>query len=158
MSVPSPLPSTIPIGSQFSSGSDVYVFESLGIIHTFIRYTGPVFGYVGYVKHLLTGKIFKDFEVSASQIDWEKLNTIEDETDTKRSEDIKNEIKHCVWCSEPLGTNQTTFYCEIGKVKCKEYYFALIDRMAVDCRKPEDAFEFEKESVKRWVDNNLIKK
>jgi hypothetical protein len=153
---PNPLPNTIPKGTKFCIGSDIYELLTVGIRGSLHNLFGPVFIYVGDVKHLLTGNNISGYNIYAHSIDWETVNNIKnssDTTDTDSCEETKKDIKYCLWCNNQLEINQNNNFCVIGKVYCEEYYKALEQRMKIDFREPSEALESEKESVVRWVKN-----
>lgn len=155
MPAPNILPSTVPIGTRFTLSADVFEFISIGAKDSLLSLFGPVIIYTGDVKILLTGLVYKSYNVYVHAIDWDSIPESVDNPDLDSCEEDKKDIKYCLWCNNKLGSNQNSPYCEIGKVYCKEYYNALEDRMAVDFRKPDEALESEKESVVRWVKNLL---
>lgn len=155
---PNPLPITIPKGTKFCVGSDIYELLSVGIRSNFPSLFGPIFVYVGDVKHLLTGNNISGYNIYAHSIDWENINNTKnssDTADTDSCEENKKDIKYCLWCNEPLLISQDSDCCAVGKVYCGEYYFALKERMELDFRQPSEALDSEKESVVRWVKNLL---
>lgn len=158
MPQPLPLPSTIPPGTKFTSGVDIYEFFSVGVMQSFKRYTGTVFMYVGDVVFILTGAIFKNYEVDVNQIHWDQFTEAEKIASTLRSHVVKIDQKYCFWCNDGLGLNQEEPYCIVGKVRCKDYYLALKERMELDFRSIDEALPGERDAAKRWVDGNFSKK
>lgn len=156
MPAPNILPPTLPKGTQFSIGSDVYEFISVATRGILPSFFGQVPSYVGDVKHLLSGQNWTGYSVYAHSIHWEEIGSIKENSDIDSCTEAISEAKYCLWCNKLLGSNQNSPFCAVGKVYCEDYYLALKERMAVDFRKPNEALDSEKESVKRWV-NNLLR-
>ncbi len=155
---PNPLPITIPKGTKFCIGSNIYELISVGIRSNLPSLFGPIFVYIADVTHLLTGNNISGYNVYAHVIDWETVYNIKnssDSTDTDSCEENKKDIKYCLWCNEVLSINQDSDFCAVGKVYCRDYYSALKERMELDFREPTEALDSEKESVVRWVKNLL---
>ena len=155
MAQPIPLPNKIPKGTKLTIGYDTYEFVSEGTLNSFTNpFTGLSFVYTGEIKNLTNGSKFSSYDVSLSCIDWDTY-TLSSSEEIFEVEIVK--INQCLWCKTSLDTCTDRQFCVSSK-QCENYYAALKDRMFVDFRTPDDAFESEKEAVKRWVDNLLQKK
>lgn len=146
MTVPDILPDIVPIGTKFNIQNEEYEFLSIGVKRETITLIGYVSTYTGSVRNLKTNAIHLQYDVYLQYIDWDSINFHDIKTST-------NLIKKCFWCKEDLGPHQKTPYCEIGKKYCKEYYLALEERMKLDFRIPEEALEYDINSVRRYINN-----
>ena len=155
MPAPNPLPKTIPKGTKFTVGPDVYELKSIGVLTTFPSMFGSIYVYMADVSHLLTGQSLCNYNVYCHAVDWDSIEEYKESSDVDSCKEAPSEVKKCLWCSEILGSNQDSPYCAVGKVYCKEYYFALKERMELDFRTPDEALSSEKEAVVRWVKNYL---
>ena len=156
MPTPNILPSTIPKGTKFTSNSHDFEFISIGIKGQLPSVFGTITVYSGDVINLTTNVIITNHLAYVHAIDWDGIVSEINNENINTPEPVKIEKKLCLWCGETLGSNQNSPYCEVGKVYCKEYYFALKERMELDFRDPSEALEYDKASVKRWV-NNLLR-
>lgn len=73
---------------------------------------------------------------------------------TENISDNNDEIKSinkCKWCEKEIATTENLCFPE--DAQCTIYYNALTNRMALDYRKPEEALEYDRISVKNFVDS-----
>lgn len=61
-----------------------------------------------------------------------------------------SDLKKCKWCLKPIADG---IVCISSENDCELYWNTLSDRLKLDFRNPEDALEYDRLSVKKFVDN-----
>lgn len=132
---PDPLPNELPIGTKVKVGETTYIALSVGKLQTG-TFMSDHYSFVlveslnGTYKG--TGTFYHD------KIVWVEKTEV-------------NLIINCKWCNKVIDNGM--LLCSSHESNCELYYTALKERLKLDFRKPEDALEYDRACVIKFIDN-----
>jgi hypothetical protein len=131
---PYQLPHELPIGTKMTVGETSYTALSNGQLRL-----NPMIHYWFKTVESTSGSYKGSGTFLPDRINWSVLPKIE-----------CNSIINCKWCNKVIDNGMTI--CSSHESKCELYWDALKNRMSLDFRKPEDALEYDRECIKKFID------
>jgi hypothetical protein len=140
---PDPLPIELPIGTKISMDGNDYISLSVGKLMRGIGVNKDYY-YFSSIENIITkAKCASSFY--PGRIIWDELpteNTEENKTDL---------IINCKWCNKVIDNGMSICSSEVSD--CQLYWDTLKERCSSLYIKPEDALEYDRASVKKFIDN-----
>jgi hypothetical protein len=149
MTQPDPLPQELPIGTEMSYAGENYISLTVGKL---LKNGSGQYYWFDKVENKSSGA-----KTSGSffpiRITWNKLP--ENYVENKSEEIVDISIIKCKWCNNQIDNGMLICSSEVSS--CELYWNALKERCLLSYIEPEDALEYDRASVKNFVDNRKKK-